>query len=255
MQYAIANALGELDARKKVGDRFGELYGRSPGDYAKEQRREPSRESEPKAMQVLPAELGWDQYEPAFQRWAAYNSMQYVAKRDGAISAKEYAAREEYLGRWVADQRRQGKLPSEDEIRRNRVEIHELMLPYQKHVTRQDKQKMRSGGAYWRRIEDFSDEIKGNIDTERRYTRMLNECAISGAAAYAKSSDQVKGDIEERFTRRYLYTPTEYYGVRLESGDRDVQQQSVDKGQDRAGKQEQRSRTGKSREADDDRDR
>ena len=80
---------------------------------------------------------------------------------------------------------------------------------------------MRSDGAYWRRVEDFADQIKGNIDTERRYTRMLNDCAIAGAAAYGKSLDQVKGDIEERFTRRYLYTPTEYYDVRLESGDRE----------------------------------
>ena len=68
-------------------------------------------------LQVLPAELGWDKYEPAFQRWAAYNSMQYVAKRDGAISAKEYAERQDYLRRWVDDQQRQDKLPSEDEIR------------------------------------------------------------------------------------------------------------------------------------------
>ena len=78
----------------------------------------PKSAAEPeKATRVLPAELGWDKYEPAFQRWAAYNSMQYAAKRDGAINAREYAEQEEYLDRWVSDQRRQGKLPSEDEIR------------------------------------------------------------------------------------------------------------------------------------------
>ena len=96
VQYAVSNALGELDARKRVSDRFGELYGKSPGDYGKEQRREHPRSSEPKGMRVLPPELGWDKYEPALQRWAAYNSMQYVGRRDGAISAKEYAEREEY---------------------------------------------------------------------------------------------------------------------------------------------------------------
>jgi hypothetical protein len=133
--------------------------------------------------------------------------------------------------------------------------LHELMLPYQKHITRQEKQKMRSDGAYWRRVEDFSDETKGNIDTERRYTRMLKDCAIAGTAAYGKSLDQVKGDIEERFTRRYLYTPTEYYEFRLESGDRDSQRQSSDKGPDRAGKQEHKSRSGKSRDTGDDRGR
>jgi hypothetical protein len=95
-----------------------------------------------------PAELGWDKYESAFQRWAAYNSMQYVAKRDGAISGKEYAARQDYLERWVADQQRQGKLPSEDEIRRHRAQVHKLLLPYQKQITRQEKQKPRSDGAY-----------------------------------------------------------------------------------------------------------
>jgi hypothetical protein len=255
VQYAISNALGELDARKRVSDRFGELYGRSPSDYAKEQRREPVRESEPKGMGVLPADLGWDKYEPAFQRWAAYNSMQYVAKRDGAISAKEYAAREEYLDRWLADQRRQGKLPSLDEMRNKRVQVHELMLPYQKHITRQEKQKTRSDSTYWRGIDDFSDQIRGNIDTERRYTRLLNDCSIAGAAAYGKPVDRVKEDIQERFTRRYLYTPTEYYGFRLENGDRDTRQQSSGKGGDRAGNQEPKARSGRSRETDDDRGR
>ena len=43
VQYAVTNALGELEARKRVSDRFGELYGKSPGDYGKEQRREPPR--------------------------------------------------------------------------------------------------------------------------------------------------------------------------------------------------------------------
>jgi hypothetical protein len=208
-----------------------------------------------KATRLLPAELGWDKYEPAFQRWAAYNSMQYVAKRDGAISAKEYADREQYLDRWVADQQRQGKLPSEDEIRGKGIQLQEVMVPYQKHITRQETEKTRSDGAYWRRIEDFSDELKENIDTERRYTRMLNDGAIAGAAAYGKSWDQVKGDIQERFMRRYLYTPTEYYQVRMESGDRDVQQQIPDRRADRVGKQEHKSRSGKSREPDDDRGR
>ena len=253
VHYAIANALGELDARKRVSDRFGELYGKSPGDYAREQR-EPPRVSEHKEMRVLPPELGWEKYEPALQRWAAYNSMQYVARRDGAISAREYAAREEYLDRWVADQRRQGKLPSENEVRSQRVQLHELMLPYQKQITRQEKHRMRSEGAYWRRVEDFADQIKGNIDTERRYTLILRDCAEAGAAAYGKSMDQVKGDIEERFTRRYLYTPTEYYDVRLETGDRDQQQKS-DKQPDRASQVEHKSRGGRSRDADDDRGR
>jgi hypothetical protein len=211
-------------------------------------------EPEPKETKLLPAELGWEKYEPALERWAAYNSMQYVARRDGAISAKEYAAREDYLDRWAEDQRRHGKLPSEDEIRSNRVQLHELMLSYQKHITREDKQKMRGDGAYWRRVEDFADQIKGNIDTERQYTRLLRDCAMAGASAYDKSYDQAKADIEERFTRRYLYTPVEYYGFRLETGDRD-QPRSSGKQPDRTGRPEHKSRSGKSREADDDRGR
>jgi hypothetical protein len=254
VQYAIANALGELDARKRVSDRFGEFYGKSPGDYAKDQRREPTREPAQKDMRVVPAELGWDKYEPALQRWAAYNSMQYVARRDGAIDAKEYAAREEYLDRWVEDQRRQGKLPPEDEVRSKRVQIHELMLPYQKHITREDKQKMRGDGAYRRRVEDYADQIKSSIETERQYTRLLKDCAMAGAFAYDKSLDQAKADIEERFTRRYLYTPSEYYQCRVETSDRD-QPQSPDKQPDRTGNPEYKSRSGKSREADDDRGR
>jgi hypothetical protein len=84
---------------------------------------------------------------------------------------------------------------------------------------------------------------------------VLNDFVIAGAAAYGKSLDQVKGDIEERFTRRSLYTPPEYYQFRLESGDRDVQRQSFEKEPVRAGKQQHKSRSGKSREADDDRGR
>jgi hypothetical protein len=67
--------------------------------------------------------------------------------------------------------------------------------------------------------------------------------------------DQVKEDIEERFTRRYLYNPTEYYDFRVESGDRDGQQQSSGKGSPPIDKQGHKSRNGKSRDADDDRDR
>ena len=77
---------------------------------------------------------------------------------------------------------------------------------------------------------------------------------MAGAFAYDKSYDRAKGDIEERFTRRYLYTPTEYHHVRLETDDRD-QPQSSGKQPDRANGQEQKSRGGKSREAYDDRGR
>ena len=37
--------------------------------------------------------------------------MQYAAKRDGAISAKEDAERQDYLQRWVADQQQQASCP------------------------------------------------------------------------------------------------------------------------------------------------
>src|SRR5262249_42131534 len=146
-------------------DRFGEFYGKSPNEYANEERREEPRESTHEEIRILPPELGWDKYEPAFQRWAAYNSMQYVAERDGAISAKEDAERQDYLNRWIDDQQRQGKLPSTNEIAGNLVELHAAMLPYQKQMTREDKEKARTDGAYWRRVEDFADEIKSSIDT------------------------------------------------------------------------------------------
>jgi hypothetical protein len=253
VQYAIANALGELDARKRVSDRFGEFYGKSPNDYAKEERREAPRESEPEEMRILPPELGWDKYEPALQRWAAYNSMQFVAKRDGAISAKEYAERQDYLNRWVDDQQRQGRLPSTNEIASNLVELHAVMLPYQKQIMREDKEKTRSDGAYWRRVEDFADEIKSSIDTERQYTQLLRNSAMAGGAAHDKPYDRAKADIEERFTRRYLYTPAEYYQARIENSDRD--QPQPDRPPSRTSQSEHKSRSGKSREADDDRGR
>jgi len=106
----------------------------------------------------------------------------------------------------------------------------------------------------WRRVEDFADQIKGNINTERQYTRLLRDCGIAAASAYGKSYDQAKGDIEDRFTRRYLYTPAEYYQVRLESGDRD-QPQSPGKQPDQTGSPQHKPRGGKSRETDDDRNR
>jgi hypothetical protein len=126
---------------------------------------------------------------------------------------------------------------------------------YQKQITRQEKLKTRSDGAYWRRVEDFTHEIKENIDTERRYTRLLKDCTIAGAAAYGKSMDRVKEDIEERFTSRYLYTPTEYHQFRFESGDRDGPQQNSENGSSPIDKQAHKSRSGKNREPDDDRDR
>jgi hypothetical protein len=252
VQYAITNALGEFDARQRVSDRFGEFYGKSPSDYARQQRSKPPLEAA-KDMRILPAELGWDKYEPAVQRWAAYNSMQYVARRDGAISAKEYDDRQDYLKRWVDDQQRQGKLPSADETASKRVQLHELILPYQKHITRRDKEKTRADGAYWRRVEDFADQIKSSIDSERQYTRLLKDCALAGSAAYDKSYDRAKADIEERFTRRYLYTPAEYYQARLDNSDGD--QQRSEQPAERTGTQQHNSRSSKIREADDDRGR
>jgi hypothetical protein len=77
----------------------------------------------PEEKKLFPSELGWDKYEPAFQRWAAYNAMQYAAKRDGNLSPKEYANKEEYLGRWVTDQQQQGNLPSEGGIREKNVNV------------------------------------------------------------------------------------------------------------------------------------
>jgi len=184
-----------------------------------------------------------------------FNAIRCQARwRDGAISAREYAERQDYLTRWVDDQQRQGKLPSADEIAGKRVQLHELMLPYQKQITRQDEERTRDNGAYWRRVEDLGDQIKSSIDTERQYSRLLRDCALAGGAAYDKSYDRAKADIEERFTRRYLYTPTEYYLVRIENSDRD-QQQSSDQLPHRTGDPERKSRSGKSREADDDRGR
>ncbi len=148
VQYAVLNDLGEFDARRRVTGRFEELYGRPASEYAKDQRSGERSGKESKEQPVLSAELGWEKYEPAFRRWAAFNSMQYVAKRDGAITPREYAERQEYLRGWIADQQRQGKLPSRNEIRSRHVQLEQLMLPYQKQITRQEKQRMRSDGAY-----------------------------------------------------------------------------------------------------------
>ena len=65
---------------------------------------------EPKETRLLPAELGWDAYEPAFRRWAEYNATQDMAKREGSISARESADRKEYLDRWVERSAAPGKV-------------------------------------------------------------------------------------------------------------------------------------------------
>jgi len=102
--------------------------------------------------------------------------------------------------------------------------------------------------------DQFTQAIKSSIDTERQYTRLLRDCAFAGGAAYDKSYDQAKGDIEERCTRRYLYTPAEYYQAQLDNSDREQQQRS-DSLPDRSGTQQHNFRSSKSREADDDRGR
>ncbi|MGF1611312.1 MAG: hypothetical protein ACFCUQ_18060 [Kiloniellales bacterium] len=222
-QNMIANGLSGLDARKAITERFSALYGREVSDYVREQRRGAAtvRDSEGQER-LFPKELGWERYEPAFRRYAAHSAMLFVAQRDGALTRKEYQQGMKYGERWFAEQQRQGKLPNRDEIRACGQPLQVLLLPYQKECGRRESRRMGGAdGAYWRQADELAGYLKQDIDAERRYTRTLDDYAVKNAPSYGRPVDQMKRDIEERFTLRTLYTPAEYLESCLE---RDRQQ-------------------------------
>ena len=70
-------------------------------------------------------------------------------------------------------------------------------------------------GAYWRQVDELAGYLKEDIKTDRRYARNLETYALDSAARYGRRVEQMKADIEERFTLHYLYTPGEYLERRL----------------------------------------
>lgn len=217
-QHMVANGIGVLDARKGISERFHTLHGRSVPDYVQERNRPdaPVRERDTTAR-LLPKELGWDKYEPACRRLAAFNALLFVGERDGTLSNREIHDRRKLRDRWIHDQRERGALPSTSGAPGNAPPLNELLLPYQKQLARRERQKsLGEEGAYWRRVDELAGHVRQEIDETRRYTRALDDCAISAAGAYRRPVDHVKRDIVERFTQRYLDSPAEYLEARLE---------------------------------------
>ena len=212
----VAHGVGALDARKSISERFLALHGRTISDYVEERRRPaaPGRDASPR---ILPPELGWDKYEPACRRLAAFNALLFVGQCDGTLDNREIHERKKLRHRWMHDQRQRGGLPKPREGRGSATPLDQLILPYQKQMARRERQRsVGEEGAYWRRVDDVAGQIKQEIDDTRRYARALDDHAISAAGEHRRPVDHVKRDIAERFTQRYLDSPPEYLETRLE---------------------------------------
>lgn len=215
-QYMVAHGVGALDARKSISERFHALHGRMISDYVQERRRPavPERDASPR---ILPPDLGWDKYEPACRRLAAFNALLFVGQCDGTLDNREIHDRKKHRHRWMDDQRQRGGLPKPREGRGNAPPLDQLILPYQKQMARRERQRsLGEEGAYWRRVDELAGHLKQEIDNTRRYARALDDHAISAAGEHRRPVEHVKRDIAERFTQRYLDSPPEYLETRLE---------------------------------------
>lgn len=233
-QYMVTNGLGALEARSGITQRFGALYGRSVAEYAREQRRATAparRDANPERL--FPGELGWDRYEAASRRLAAHDALMYVARQDGTLTNRDYHERKKHRDRWMLAQQQSGRLPTLAEMRKSRTPFADLLLPYQKRMARQERQRsLGEEGAYLRRADELAGYLKLEIEETRRYTRALDDYAIDAAAGYGRNVDRAKRDIEERFSLHYLDTPAEYLEARLERerSRKDAARAETDKG-------------------------
>ena len=215
--YSLSAGMSELDARKAISDRFATLFDRTITEYAEHRQAARLLEGGPHAKdRLFPAELHWDRYEPAFRRLAAYDSKLHIGRVNGELSEKEYQEGQSYRKAWMFVQRRQGRLPSIAEMGLPGLPVDEMLLPYKKQWGRQERARMQGAdGAYWRQVDELAGYLKEDIKTDRRYARNLETYALDSAARYGRRVEQMKADIEERFTLHYLYTPGEYLERRL----------------------------------------
>ena len=212
VRYAVSANLSELDARKRIAERFDRLFGSPITEYAKahsqDQAGNPDRTFSDK---LFPPELGWDRYEPAFRRLAMHDSKLHVDRRDGAISEKQFQETRKQRDAWENEQRERGKLPSLREMGAAPISVQETLLPFKKQFGRQERRRMHGeDSAYWRRADEVAGYLKDDIEAERRYTRSIEDYAISYADGYGRPVERMKRDIEIRFTLHNLYSPSEY---------------------------------------------
>ncbi|MGD9537122.1 MAG: hypothetical protein AB7P52_05135 [Alphaproteobacteria bacterium] len=242
-QYAVANGLNELDARKNITDRFGSLFGRSVLDYAREQHRRQSQQQQHGEDRLFPAEWGWDRYEPAYRRLLAYDAVTHIGREDGTLSAQEISERGKRRARWVAEQQRHDRLPRQGVANLRTPSPNEILLPRQKAFAREERRRSQGAdGAYWRAVDGYAGFVKQEIREARRYTRIMDDCAIEGAESHGRPVAQVKRDIESRFTLHNLDTPAEYLEGRLERDRRQADERSRDDGQTRSESKNRKNR-------------
>lgn len=218
VQYAVSANLSELDARKQMSERFEKLFGRTVMDYAQDYHQQPAHSTAP-AMRdrLFPPELKWDRYEPAFRRLAMHDAKMHVDRRDGEISEKEYQETRKTRDGWVREQQQTGKLPGAADMKAAPVSVNDTLLPFQKNFGRQERQRMHGhDSAYWRRADEIAGYVKSDIETERRFTRNLDDYALTHAGDYNRRVERMKGDVHDRFTLRFLYTPSEFLEKEIE---------------------------------------
>lgn len=218
VQYAVSAGLSELDARRQVSERFEKLFGRTVMEYAQDHHQQPAHGAAP-AMRdrLFPSDLGWDRYEPAFRRLAMHDAKMHVDRRDGEISEKEFQEIRKTRDGWVREQRQMGKLPGAAEMGAAPVSVHDTLLPFQKNFGRQERQKMQGhDSAYWRRVDEVAGYVKSDIESERRFTRNLDDYALTHAGDYDRRVERMKGDVQDRFTLKFLYSPSEFLEKQVE---------------------------------------
>lgn len=218
VQYAVSAGLSELDARKQVSERFEKLFGRTVMEYAQDYHQQPAHGTAP-AMRdrLFPSELGWDRYEPTFRRLAMHDAKMHVDRRDGEISEKEFQETRKTRDGWVREQQQMGKLPGAAEMGAAPVSVHDTLLPFQKNFGRQERQKMHGhDSAYWRRVDEMAGYVKSDIASERRFTRNLDDYALAHAGDYDRRVERMKGDIQDRFMLKFLYSPSEFLEKEVE---------------------------------------
>ena len=213
-RYGLLSGLGTLDARKQITERFDRMFGRSVSEYETEhQRRQAPETAQATTDRLFPEDLGWDKYEPAYRRLAAYEAKLFVGRRDGLLTEKEYQQGMQYGRRWAEEQRADGRLPTRAQENQAPRPVPEMLLPHQKECGRQEQRRMQGeDGAYWRRADELAGYLKEDIAKDRRYTDSLENYAVHHAPGYGRQVDQMKRDIEARFALNYLDTPGEYLG-------------------------------------------
>lgn len=211
-RYGLLSGLGDLDARKRVTDRFDSMFGRTVSEYAAEhERRHAPEPGQTTKDRLFPKQFGWDEYEPAYRRLAEYEAKLFVNRANGLLTEKQYRQGMRSAELWADEQQRAGRLPTRAQESQAPQLARDVLLPFKKEFGRQERRRMEGeNGAYWRRVDELAGHLKEDIVKDQRITDSLENYAVIHAPEYGRQVDQMKRDIEARFTLNYLDTPAEY---------------------------------------------